>query len=286
MVKRDVYKRQVLTGVNLGDFGNGTEVIEGLRPKKEAMFIDLIRALDEIKEISRYRISSIEPNLCTDEVIEFVASSRAFLPHFHIPLQSGSPKILREMKRRYTVQQYEERIKTIKKWMPHSCIGVDVIVGFPGEGHEEFTETYEFLHRMDVSYFHVFTYSERNNTLASEMKNVVPMEIRRERNESLRILSQKKKNYFVLPFTGQKFPVLWENTNDPSIMSGYTPNFKMCIRDSFYGHNISGGFYHTDDFVASGIILTNTTYFSIGKIKTFFTGFNVVVQNRQSLCNF
>ncbi|MBP6694913.1 MAG: tRNA (N(6)-L-threonylcarbamoyladenosine(37)-C(2))-methylthiotransferase MtaB [Saprospiraceae bacterium] len=218
-------KEIVLTGVNLGDFGNGTEVIEGLRPKKEAMFIDLIRALDEIKEISRYRISSIEPNLCTDEVIEFVASSRAFLPHFHIPLQSGSPKILREMKRRYTVQQYEERIKTIKKWMPHSCIGVDVIVGFPGEGHEEFTETYEFLHRMDVSYFHVFTYSERNNTLASEMKNVVPMEIRRERNESLRILSQKKKNYFVLPFTGQKFPVLWENTNDPSIMSGYTPNF-------------------------------------------------------------
>ena len=189
------------------------------------MFIDLIRALDEIKEISRYRISSIEPNLCTDEVIEFVASSRAFLPHFHIPLQSGSPKILREMKRRYTVQQYEERIKTIKKWMPHSCIGVDVIVGFPGEGHEEFTETYEFLHRMDVSYFHVFTYSERNNTLASEMKNVVPMEIRRERNESLRILSQKKKNYFVLPFTGQKFPVLWENTNNCEIMSGYTPNF-------------------------------------------------------------
>jgi threonylcarbamoyladenosine tRNA methylthiotransferase MtaB len=218
-------KEIVLTGVNLGDFGKGTEVIEGIRPKKEAMFIDLIKALDEIKEISRYRISSIEPNLCTDEVISFVSSSRAFLPHFHIPLQSGSPKILRDMKRRYTLQQYEDRINFIKKIMPHCCIGVDVIVGFPGESDKEFSETFEFLHHLDVSYFHVFTYSERNNTPASEMKDVVPMETRRERNESLRILSQKKKNHFVLPFTGQKFSVLWENTNDPSIMSGYTPNF-------------------------------------------------------------
>jgi threonylcarbamoyladenosine tRNA methylthiotransferase MtaB len=218
-------KEIVLTGVNLGDFGNGTEVIEGIRPKKEAMFIDLIKALDEIKEISRYRISSIEPNLCTDEVIEFVASSRAFLPHFHIPLQSGSPKILRDMKRRYSREQYEDRVNLIKKIMPHCCIGVDVIVGFPGESDKEFSETFDFLHHLDVSYFHVFTYSERNNTPASGMKDVVPMETRRERNESLRILSQKKKNHFVLPFSGQKFPVLWENTNEPSIMSGYTPNF-------------------------------------------------------------
>ena len=138
-------KEIVLTGVNLGDFGNGTEVIEGTKPKKEAMFIDLIRELDKVEDINRYRISSIEPNLCTEEVVDFVAQSRSFLPHFHIPLQSGSPSILKEMRRRYTVDLYAEKIRYIKQVMPHACIGVDVIVGFPGESEENFLETYQFL---------------------------------------------------------------------------------------------------------------------------------------------
>lgn len=218
-------KEIVLTGVNLGDFGNGTEVIEGVKPKKEAMFIDLIKALDEVHEIERFRISSIEPNLCTDEVIKFVADSRAFLPHFHIPLQSGSQKILKEMRRRYTKDQYAERIKSIKNLMPHACIGVDVIVGFPGETEEDFMETYHFLHELDISYLHVFTYSERNNTLAQTMPDPVPMQVRRERNERLRILSQKKKNYFVEAFVGNSMPVLWEHSQIDGLMSGYTPNF-------------------------------------------------------------
>lgn len=218
-------KEIVLTGVNLGDFGNGTEVIEGTKPKKEAMFIDLVRELDKIEEISRFRISSIEPNLCTEEVISFVAHSRSFVPHFHIPLQSGSPAVLREMRRRYTVEQYAERVALIKKYMPHCSIGVDVIVGFPGETEKEFRETYDFLHGLDITYLHVFTYSERKNTPAADMSGVVPMEVRRERNERLRILSQKKKSQFVLPFSGQKMSVLWENSPVPGTMSGYTPNF-------------------------------------------------------------
>ena len=218
-------KEIVLTGVNLGDFGNGTEVIEGTKTKKEAMFIDLVRELDKIEEISRFRISSIEPNLCTEEVISFVAESRSFAPHFHIPLQSGSPSVLREMRRRYTVEEYAERVGQIKKYMPHCSIGVDVIVGFPGETEKEFRETYDFLHGLDITYLHVFTYSERKNTPAASMPGVVQMEVRRERNERLRILSQKKKSQFVLPYSGQKMSVLWENSPIPGIMSGYTPNF-------------------------------------------------------------
>lgn len=218
-------KEIVLTGVNLGDFGNGTEVIEGTKPKKEAMFIDLIRELDKVEDINRYRISSIEPNLCTEEVVDFVSQSRSFLPHFHIPLQSGSPAILKEMRRRYTVDLYAEKIRYIKQVMPHACIGVDVIVGFPGESEENFLETYQFLQELDISYLHVFTYSERDNTPAAEMVAVVPMEVRRERNERLRILSQKKKYHFVQPFYGQKMEVLWEHSGNPGIMTGYTPNF-------------------------------------------------------------
>jgi threonylcarbamoyladenosine tRNA methylthiotransferase MtaB len=192
-------KEIVLTGVNLGDFGNGTEVIEGLRPAKEALFIDLIQELDKTEGIERFRISSIEPNLLTDEIIHFVADSRAFVPHFHIPLQSGSDKILRLMRRRYESSLYTSRVATIKSVMPHACIGVDVIVGFPGETEEDFLETYHFLHELDVSYFHVFTFSERANTPAATMEHQVPMEIRRRRNEQLRILSDKKEGPFHFP---------------------------------------------------------------------------------------
>ncbi|HQU58694.1 MAG TPA: tRNA (N(6)-L-threonylcarbamoyladenosine(37)-C(2))-methylthiotransferase MtaB, partial [Saprospiraceae bacterium] len=152
-------KEIVLTGVNIGDFGNGTEVIEGVKPKKEALFIDLIRELDQVEGIERFRISSIEPNLCTDEVIEFVAQSQRFVPHFHMPLQSGNNKQLQQMRRRYKRELYADRVNKIKALMPHACIGVDVIVGFPGETEEDFLETYRFLNELDISYLHVFTYS-------------------------------------------------------------------------------------------------------------------------------
>lgn len=218
-------KEIVLTGVNLGDFGNGTEVIEGLKPKKEALFIDLIKALDKVDGINRYRISSIEPNLLTEEIIDFVAQSQKFVPHFHVPLQSGSDKILRAMRRRYVRSLYQERVAWIKNKMPHCCIGVDVIVGFPGETHEDFMDTYHFLNDLDISYLHVFTYSERANTPAAEMENPVSMEQRRERNEMLRILSQKKKMAFTNPFLGSTRPVLFEHAKEEGMMSGFTDNY-------------------------------------------------------------
>jgi len=189
-------KEIVLTGVNIGDFGNGTEIIEGVKPKKEAMFIDLIRELDKVEGISRFRISSIEPNLCTDEIIEFVAQSERFVPHFHMPLQSGNNKQLKQMRRRYKRELYAERVAKIKSLMPHCCIGVDVIVGFPGETEEDFLETYRFINELDISYLHVFTYSERPNTPAAEMAEAVPMEERRRRNKMLNVLSEKKRRYF------------------------------------------------------------------------------------------
>jgi threonylcarbamoyladenosine tRNA methylthiotransferase MtaB len=218
-------KEIVLTGVNLGDFGNGTEVIEGLKPKKEALFIDLIKALDDVEGINRYRISSIEPNLLTEEIIDFVAQSQKFVPHFHVPLQSGSDKILKAMRRRYARHLYQERVAWIKEKMPHCCIGVDVIVGFPGETHADFMDTYHFLNDLDISYLHVFTYSERANTPAAEMENPVNMEQRRERNEMLRILSQKKKIAFTNPFLGSTRPVLFEHAKEQGMMSGFTDNY-------------------------------------------------------------
>ena len=218
-------KEIVLTGVNLGDFGNGTAVIEGVKPKKEAMFIDLIKALDQVEGIDRFRISSIEPNLCTDEVIEFVAQSNRFVPHFHIPLQSGNNKQLKAMRRRYKRELYVDRVAKIKALMPHCCIGVDVIVGFPGETVEDFKETYQFINDLDISYLHVFTYSERPNTLAYEMEDVVPVHIRRERNEMLRILSEKKKRFFYEQFIGQERTVLFEKHKDKNLMSGFTDNY-------------------------------------------------------------
>ncbi|MBI5916116.1 MAG: tRNA (N(6)-L-threonylcarbamoyladenosine(37)-C(2))-methylthiotransferase MtaB [Bacteroidetes bacterium] len=218
-------KEIVLTGVNIGDFGNGTEVIEGMKPKKEALFIDLIRALDEVEGIERFRISSIEPNLCNEEIIEFVAQSQRFMPHFHMPLQSGNNKQLTVMRRRYRRELYAERVALIKQRMPHCCIGVDVIVGFPGETEEDFLETYRFLNELDVSYLHVFTYSERPNTPAAEMPDPVPMHERRRRNEMLTILSEKKRRFFYQKHLGETRPVLFENSSVPGRMSGFTDNY-------------------------------------------------------------
>jgi len=218
-------KEIVLTGVNIGDFGNGTEVIEGTKPKKEALFIDLIKKLDKVKKIKRFRISSIEPNLCTDEVIEFVSNSKRFVPHFHIPLQSGSDKILKLMRRRYNKALYQQRVDKIRQMIPHCCIGVDVIVGFPGETEADFVETYRFLSDLNISYLHVFTYSERANTPAAEMADVVPIAERRRRNEMLRILSEKKRQYFYRQFQGQFRKVLFENHKNSELMTGFTDNY-------------------------------------------------------------
>ncbi|MBX2926370.1 MAG: tRNA (N(6)-L-threonylcarbamoyladenosine(37)-C(2))-methylthiotransferase MtaB [Saprospiraceae bacterium] len=218
-------KEIVLTGVNIGDFGNGTEIIEGLKPKKEALFIDLIRALDEVEGIERFRISSIEPNLCTDEIIEFVATSQRFAPHFHIPLQSGNNKQLAQMRRRYRRELYTERVAKIKALMPHCCIGVDVIVGFPGETEEDFLETYRFIQELDISYLHVFTYSERANTPAADMPDAVPMEERKRRNRMLGILSEKKRRAFYEQHLGEARPVLFEHSSAAGLMSGFTDNY-------------------------------------------------------------
>ncbi len=223
-ISKDGAKEIVLTGVNLGDFGNGTEVIEGTKSKKDAMFIDLIKAIDQHNGVDRYRISSIEPNLCTNEVIEFVNSSKKFVNHFHMPLQSGSNKILGLMKRRYRRELYQERVEKIKNLMPDCCIGVDVIVGFPSETNDDFLDTYNFLNNLDIDYLHVFTYSERPNTIASELEGVVPMNLRRERNEMLRILSEKKKRAFYNRQIGKKGIVLLEEGDD-NYFFGFTENY-------------------------------------------------------------
>jgi threonylcarbamoyladenosine tRNA methylthiotransferase MtaB len=218
-------KEIVLTGVNLGDFGNGTEVIEGTKPKKAAMFIDLISALDKVEGIRRFRISSIEPNLCTDEVIAFVAQSQRFAPHFHLPLQSGNNRQLQQMRRRYQRERYAERVVKIKSLMPHCCIGVDVIVGFPGETEADFLETYHFISELDISYLHVFTYSERPNTPAAEMPDPVPMDERRRRNQMLTILSEKKRRAFYEQHLGQTRPILFEPHPEKGRMAGFTDNY-------------------------------------------------------------
>jgi len=211
-------KEVVLTGVNIGDFG----IQEGKRKEK---FVDLIKALDEIEGIERFRISSIEPNLLTNEAITFVAQSKKFVPHFHIPLQSGSNTILRKMGRRYLRELYEDRVSKIKTLMPNCCIGVDVIVGFPGETDELFLETYQFLNELDISYLHVFTYSERANTRAVEMDGVVPMKKRNERSRMLRILSEKKRRKFYEENLGKTFTVLFEEDLEDGKMHGFTENY-------------------------------------------------------------
>lgn len=214
-------KEVVLTGINLGDFGKG---FNGGK-KKEENFLDLVKALDEVAGIERFRISSIEPNLLSNEIIEFVSNSNRFMPHFHIPLQSGSNNILGLMRRRYKRELYAERIGLIKTMMPHCCIGVDVIVGFPGETDADFMETFNFLHDLDISYLHVFTYSERDNTLAAEMKDVVPMNIRHERNKMLRNLSYQKMQYFTNRHIGETRKVLFETKNKNGMLEGYTDNY-------------------------------------------------------------
>ncbi len=218
-------KEIVLTGVNIGDFGNGTSVIEGTRPKKEAMLIDLIRALEGVEEMERFRISSIEPNLCTDEIISFVAQSARFMPHFHMPLQSGNNEVLKLMRRRYLRELYAERVAAIKMQMPYACIGVDVITGFPGETDDHFLDTYNFLRELDVDYIHAFTYSERANTPAATMPGPVPVQLRRERSQQLRNLSQKKKTMHYARHTGHLRKVLFEKGPAANTLSGFTDNY-------------------------------------------------------------
>lgn len=213
-------KEIVLTGVNLGDFGKGAD---GGRHEED--FYSLIQALDKVQGIERYRISSIEPNLLTNDIIAFVANSDKFMPHFHIPLQSGSNEILGLMRRRYKRELYAERVALIKKLMPHCAIGVDVIVGFPGETDAHFQETFDFLHSLDVSYLHVFTYSERDHTKALEIKPVIPIHIRNERNKTLRNLSYMKMQYFTEQHHGQTRKVLFEAFEKNGMMEGYTDNY-------------------------------------------------------------
>jgi threonylcarbamoyladenosine tRNA methylthiotransferase MtaB len=214
-------KEIVLTGVNIGDYGKG----EFGNKKHEHTFLDLVRALDEVHGIERLRISSIEPNLLKNETIEFISQSKTFVPHFHIPLQSGSNNILKLMKRRYLREIYTERVFKIKEVLPHACIGVDVIVGFPGETDEHFIETYNYLNELDISYLHVFTYSERDNTEAIDMPQSVPMPVRAKRSKMLRVLSVKKRRAFYESQLGSNRTVLFENENKEGYIYGFTENY-------------------------------------------------------------
>ncbi len=211
-------KEVVLTGVNIGDFG----IING---KRTATFEELVRTLDEVEGIERFRISSIEPNLLTNEIIEFVAASRRFVPHFHIPLQSGSNKVLGLMRRRYRRELYTERVEAIRQIMPDACIGVDVIVGHPGETRQDFLDSYNFINELDVNYLHVFTYSERANTRALDIRPVVPGKDRAERSRMLHILSDKKRRAFYEQHLGNVYPVLFEEGDNRDTMNGFTSNY-------------------------------------------------------------
>ena len=214
IAKTDV-KEVVLTGVNIGDFGQG----------KEENFFQLVQELDQVEGIDRWRISSIEPNLLSNEIIEFVAQSRNFVPHFHIPLQSGSDNLLKAMRRKYLTDLYTNRVNKIKELMPDACIGVDVIVGFPGETDEEFMKTVNFLKDLDISYLHVFTYSERSNTTAKKMANSIPINIRRERSKQLQILSEKKKRNFYSTQIAKQKTVLFEAEENEGTIFGFTNNY-------------------------------------------------------------
>jgi len=214
-------KEIVLTGVNIGDYGKG----EFGNKKHEHTFLELVQELDKVEGIERFRISSIEPNLLKNETIEFVSKSRTFVPHFHIPLQSGSNEILKLMKRRYLREIYTERVNKIREVMPDACIGVDVIVGFPGETDEHFLETYHFLNDLPISYLHVFTYSERDNTEAAEMEGIVPANVRAKRSKMLRGLSVKKRRAFYESQIGTNRTVLFENDNKEGYIHGFTENY-------------------------------------------------------------
>ncbi len=214
-------KEIVLTGVNIGDYGKG----EFGNKKHEHTFLELVKALDEVEGIERLRISSIEPNLLKNETIEFVSKSKTFVPHFHIPLQSGSNDILKLMRRRYMRELYTERVAKIREVMPDACIGVDAIVGFPGETDERFLETYHFLNELDISYLHVFSYSERDNTPAAEMEGMVPIKVRNKRSKMLRSLSAKKRRAFYESQLGTNRTVLFEDENKEGYIHGFTENY-------------------------------------------------------------
>lgn len=220
-ISKQNIKEIVLTGVNIGDYGKG----EFGNKKHEHTFLDLVTELDKVDGIERLRISSIEPNLLKNEIIDLVSKSRAFVPHFHVPLQSGSNKILKKMKRRYMRELYIDRVSKIKEVMPHACIGVDVIVGFPGETEDHFLETYNFLNELDISYLHVFTYSERDNTEAAEMDGIVPNTVRSKRSKMLRGLSVKKRRAFYESQIGTTRTVLFEGENKEGYIHGFTENY-------------------------------------------------------------
>ena len=220
-------KEIVLTGINLGDFGKRQS--DGLVTNED--FLGLIKTLDKIDGIERFRVSSIEPNLLTDEVISFISKSNKFVPHFHIPLQSGSDQILKKMRRRYKTDLYESRVELIRKFMPNASIGVDVIVGFPGETDEMFLETYNFIEKLDVTYLHVFSYSERENTKAIELNGVVPKKIRNKRSKLLRLLSASKKTSFYKNNIGTDYNVLFESENKNGLIEGYTENYIRVRKD-------------------------------------------------------
>ncbi|SEW49153.1 threonylcarbamoyladenosine tRNA methylthiotransferase MtaB [Chryseobacterium wanjuense] len=252
---RDI-KEIVLTGVNIGDYGKG----EFGNKRHEHTFLDLISELDQVEGIERIRISSIEPNLLKDESIELVSKSKSFVPHFHIPLQSGSDDLLKKMKRRYLTKLYNDRVNKIREVMPHAAIGVDVIVGFPGETEERFMETYNFLNELPITYLHVFTYSERENTEAAEMDGVVPIPERKKRNKMLRILSEKKKMAFYQTQLGKTLPVLWEHENKDGKMFGFTENYVRVQKDFDPASVNQIEFLNLEKILSDGTVSVQSSY--------------------------
>ncbi|WP_027386642.1 tRNA (N(6)-L-threonylcarbamoyladenosine(37)-C(2))-methylthiotransferase MtaB [Chryseobacterium gregarium] len=252
---RDI-REIVLTGVNIGDYGKG----EFGNKRHEHTFLDLIKELDEVEGIERIRISSIEPNLLKNESIELVSKSRSFVPHFHIPLQSGSDDLLKKMKRRYLTVLYKDRVNKIREVMPHAAIGVDVIVGFPGETEELFMETYHFLNELPISYLHVFTYSERENTEAAGMDGGVPIPERKRRNKMLRILSEKKKMAFYQTQLGQTLPVLWEHENKDGKMYGFTENYVRVQKDFDPASVNQIEFLNLEKILSDGTVSVQSSY--------------------------
>jgi threonylcarbamoyladenosine tRNA methylthiotransferase MtaB len=252
---RDI-KEIVLTGVNIGDYGKG----EFGNKKHEHTFLDLIKELDEVEGIERIRISSIEPNLLKDESIDLVSKSKSFVPHFHIPLQSGSDGLLKKMKRRYLTKLYNDRVYKIREVMPDAAIGVDVIVGFPGETEELFMETYNFLNELPISYLHVFTYSERENTEAAGMDGAVPIPERKRRNKMLRILSEKKKMAFYQTQLGKTLPVLWEHENKDGKMYGFTENYVRVQKDFDEASVNQIEFLNLEKILSDGTVSVQSSY--------------------------
>lgn len=249
-------KEIVLTGVNIGDYGKG----EFGNKKHEHTFLDLISELDKVEGIERIRISSIEPNLLKDESIELVSKSKSFVPHFHIPLQSGSDDLLKRMKRRYLTKLYNDRVNKIREVMPDAAIGVDVIVGFPGETEERFMETYNFLNELPITYLHVFTYSERENTEAAAMEGVVPVAERKKRNKMLRILSEKKKMAFYQTQLGKTLPVLWEHENKDGKMFGFTENYVRVQKDFDPASINQIEFLNLEKILSDGTVSVQSSY--------------------------